>query len=78
MTPLEYRLREDLKFSKSTYMPWGRQVIRAIDFDDCVAMVQVFETKAVLGAHVDVQATSENYGGYVWSAWITNFASNLL
>ena len=76
MTPHEYRLREDLKFSKSSYMPWGRLVIRAIDFDDCVSMVQTFETRAALGAHVDVQATSENYGGYVWSAWITNFVGD--
>ena len=45
MTPHEYRLREDLKFSKSSYTPWGRMVIRAIDFDDCVAMVQAFETR---------------------------------
>lgn len=73
---LEYKLRQDLKFSKSTYIPWGRQVIRAIDFDDCTAMVKVFEERAELGAHVDTQATSENYGGHTWTAWITNFVGD--
>jgi hypothetical protein len=76
MTPQEYKLREDLKFSKSAYMPWGRQVIRCIDFDECMGMCHVFEMKKALGAHVDVMATSENYGGYVWTAWITSFVGD--
>ena len=73
---LEYKLREDLKFSKSTYLPWGRLVIRAIDFDDCAAMCKVFEEKRELGANVDEQSTSENYGGHTWTAWITSFVGD--
>jgi len=36
-------------------MPWGRRVVRAVDFDDCLLLVRVFETMATLGAAVDVQ-----------------------
>ena len=68
-SPAELKLLQDLRFSKSSYMPWGRQIVRAIDFDDCLKLIDVFETQANLGAQVNVQATAENYGGHAWSHW---------
>ena len=67
------KLLQDLRFSKSSYMPWGRLVVRAIDFDDCLQLVKVFETMANLGAQVDVRATGDNYGGYAWTHFRHNF-----
>lgn len=75
-SPAELKLLQDLRFSKSSYMPWGRQVIRAIDFDDCLKLVHVFETQANLGAQVDVQATDENYGGHAWTHWRHHFVGD--
>ena len=74
-------LREELRVSKSYYMSWGRKVIKAIDFDDCVALSKVFgdarkkmkhfgENKVDVDAQV--QATT-GYGGYLWSAWMHNY-----
>lgn len=70
---VEMKLLQDLRFSKSSYMPWGRLVVRAIDFDDCLQLVKVFETMANLGAQVDVRATGDNYGGYAWTHFRHNF-----
>ena len=69
---VERFLQTELRFSRSTYVPWGKEVVRAIDFDDCLKLVEVFEVKAQLGAHVDVQVTASNYGGYIWTAWLHN------
>ena len=70
------KLLQDLRFSKSSYMPWGRVVIRAIDFDDCLKMVHTFETQSNLGADVNAQATIDNYGGHAWSHWRHNFVGD--
>lgn len=69
-TDMERFLWEELRFSRSTYVPWGKEIVRALDFDDCLRLVEVFEVKAQLGAHVDVQVTANNYGGYIWTAWL--------
>ena len=39
----EMKLLQDLRFSKSSYMPWGRVVIRAIDFDDCLKLLKAIK-----------------------------------
>ena len=67
---VERYLLQELRFSRSGYVPWGKEIVRAIDFDDCLKLAEVFEFKAQLGAHVDVQVTASNYGGYIWTAWL--------
>jgi hypothetical protein len=73
-SPVEMRLMQDLRFSKSSYMPWGKQVIRAIDMDDCLTLIHVYETMASLGADVNARVYDNAFGGYVWTAYIHNFA----
>jgi len=72
---VEMKLLQDLRFSKSSYNPWGRQIIRAIDGDDCLALIHVFETQGNLGAEVNAQV-SDHYGGHVWTANIHNFVGD--
>jgi len=67
---VERFLLSELQFSRSTYVPWGKEVVRAIDFDDCLKLVEVFEVKSQLGANVNAQVTASNYGGYIWTAWL--------
>ena len=70
---IEKLLADELRFSRSTYVPWGKEVIRALDEDDCLKLVEMFEGKAQLGAHVDVQVSANNYGGYIWTPWLHKF-----
>ena len=71
----EMKLLQDLRFSKSKYNPWGRQIIRAMDSDDCLQLVNTYETHAQLGADVNFQVT-DNYGGHVWTPYIHNFVGD--
>lgn len=70
---LERALQDEMRFSRSNYVPWGKEVIRALDRDDCLKLVEVFEVKAQLGAHMDVQVSADNYGGYIWTPWLHKF-----
>lgn len=70
---LESWLREELKFGKSVYIPWGRSIIRALDLNDPPQLYQTFLRKGYLGANVDVQATAYGYGGHIWTPWMHKF-----
>lgn len=38
---LENWIQQELKFGKSAYVPWSREIVRAIDLDDCCAIHKV-------------------------------------
>ncbi len=73
---VQYKLEQDLRFSQRGFVNWGRQIIRAIDFDDCITLVDVFIEKPHLGALVDTVATAEEYGGHIWTAYMHRFVGD--
>ena len=60
----------DLRFSRSSAsMSWGKRIIRAIDSDDVMEIVKIFQSReeAQEGAYVDAIVDDYGYGGYVWT-----------
>ena len=68
-------LIENLQRSKefSRNVLWGKEVIRAIDEEDIIRLIQVFKRKAYLGVDIDQVVDENGYGGYCWTAWIHKF-----
>jgi len=70
---VEEWLTQQLKHGKANYNRWGRMVLRAIDVDDGLALIDIFiHKKDVLGSNINVQATIRGYEGHIWTAWIHN------
>jgi hypothetical protein len=70
---LEESLLEELQISKSHFSTWGRAVVTAIDKDDAIRVMQIFETMGHLGADINAQTTHMGYGNYTWTPWIHQF-----
>lgn len=66
-------LAQELRYGKANYNRWGRMVLRAIDVDDGLALIDIFiHKKDVLGSNINAQTTIRGYEGHVWTAWIHN------
>jgi hypothetical protein len=62
----------ELLHSKSNLqdVEWGKQVIRAIDLDDCVKLSQLMDTKNYPLSNINCQTTTMGYSGYLWTVKI--------
>jgi len=70
---LEDWLKDNLDKSKGNYVRWGRMVLRAIDVDDGLALIDIFTHRQKdLGADINAQTTIRGYEGHIWSAWLHN------
>lgn len=70
---LEDWLKDNLEKSKGNYVRWGRMVLRAIDVDDGLALIDIFVHKQNdLGSDINTQTTIRGYEGHIWSAWLHN------
>lgn len=66
-------LQEQLRYSKTHYSTWGRDIIRAIDVDDPIRIIETLRSKKHLGADIDAQTDTKCYGGYAWTPWMHKF-----
>lgn len=84
---LDWWVKEELAYGKSHYVRWGRMVLRAIDVDDGLAILDIFsqhefqhvvnglnkiEKLAPRGADINTQTDMRGYAGHVWTAWLHN------
>ena len=75
----EPKIRLNLRFSRSAASStWGKRVIRAIDADDPLALVKVFQSRedTIEGADVNAIVDDYGYGGYTWSANIMPYVGD--
>ena len=57
-------LERRLEFSRArVYVPWGRQVLLAIEKEDTATLLTIFHDKKHLGADINAQADIEKVGG---------------
>lgn len=68
----ESEIKIDLKRS-TVLRTWGRDVIFAIDMDNPVRMIDIFQHKYHNEPFVDEQTTRWGYAGYTWTVRIQDF-----
>ena len=76
---IEPKIALDLRFSRSSAsMTWGKRIIRAIDNDDVMACVKVFQSRedAIEGADINAVVNDYGYGGYVWTVNMMPFVGD--
>ena len=66
-------LENEMHYSRSTFVTWGKEVVFAIDQDHAGRLITTFKTKAHLGADLNAQVTKLGYGGYAWTLHMHNF-----
>jgi hypothetical protein len=66
-------LEQDMQYSRSPFVTWGKEIIFAIDCDHGGRLIHTYKTKHHLGADINTQVTKSGYGGYSWTVYMHNF-----
>lgn len=71
-------LEREMKYSKTNISKtWGRQIISAIDIDDCIALYEVYSGKRPSNNYasidIDAQSCHTGYGEYLWTPHIHKY-----
>lgn len=66
-------VEKDLKYSRSGFVTWGKEIIFAIDADHAGRLIYTLKSKQHLGADMDAVTTRSGYGGYAWTVYMHKF-----